>query len=239
MMAPDDVVVKMRSQIEAWEQVGDPRALFLRCYLLMTGNMLAALENDIFYDPGWVRHLLERFAEYYFTALETYDFDHEAAPSVWRMAFLITAQPRCHGLQRLLLGINAHINYDLVLALVDVLQQEWAEMPEEKRSQRYSDHCHVNNVIGRTLDEVQDQVLEKDQPWMDIIDKALGPLDEFLISRLITHWRDAVWRWATELLDSSGEEQRWETIRLIENGALEKAQALGAARWDDFIKDLL
>ncbi len=32
----------------------------------------------------------------------------------------------------------------------------------------YTDHCHVNDVIGGTIDAVQDQVIEPAMPVMDI-----------------------------------------------------------------------
>lgn len=35
---------------------------------------------------------------------------------------------------------------------------------------------------------------------MDLVDKLLGPVDEWLISQLITRWRDEVWEHALAML---------------------------------------
>jgi len=59
---------------------------------------------------------------------------------------------------------------------------------------RYADHCKVNVMIAQTIDAVQDQVIERYDPKMDLVDRLMGSLDEWLISRLIAGWRDRVWR---------------------------------------------
>lgn len=56
------------------------------------------------------------------------------------------------------------------------------------------DFCHVNHIIATTIDGVQDQVVERYSPAMDLLDKLLGPLDEWGAARMITHWRDEVWQ---------------------------------------------
>ena len=61
---------------------------------------------------------------------------------------------------------------------------------------RYADHCKVNVMIAQTTDAVQDQVIERYDPKikMDLVDRLMGSLDEWLISRLVAGWRDRVWR---------------------------------------------
>jgi len=41
--------------------------------------------------------------------------------------------------QNLILGVNAHINYDLVLATADMLEPEWSQLDEERRQARHDD----------------------------------------------------------------------------------------------------
>ena len=135
----------------------------------------------------------------YFAAVEAYDAQKEPS-SVWRMAFEAAREPHTHVLQNLFLGVNAHINYDLVLTLVDLLQDGWADMSAEQRRQRYEDYCTVNDIIAATINSVQDRVIERYDPGLDVLDKLMGPLDEWLIARLITGWREEVWQHAGELL---------------------------------------
>jgi hypothetical protein len=210
----------MQELVSHWEALGDRRATFLSCYMMMTRNMLAAIDRREFEDSAWVAGLLTRFADYYFVALEAYEQEPASAPPVWQLAHDATREHRPIALQELLLGINAHINYDLVFALVDVLGPEWDALSPDRRDGRYSDHCCVNDVIGRTIDEVQDEVLERNSRLMAIIDDLLGPVDEALISHLISHWREAVWRNAVCLLEARDARDRDRVIHEVEQEAV-------------------
>jgi hypothetical protein len=222
----DPVVERMRALTAAWEVSGDRRTIFLSCYEMMTCNMLAAIDAGRFGDNGWVNDLLHRFAEYYFVALEAYERLPHSAPTVWQVAFHAAQQPHTHVLQSLSLGVNAHINFDLVFALADLLTPEWADLSPQQRQQRYRDHCLVNEIISQTIDGVQDQVIERQNKAMDLVDDFLGPLDEWLTTRLISAWRDQVWEAATHLVESQEENQRQDVQLEVEQRSLERAQAI-------------
>jgi hypothetical protein len=216
----DPVLDQMQALIDTWQAAADQRAIFLSCYHMMTANMLAALRQDEFLDPTWVDGLLRRFADYYFTALAAYERDPEAAPSAWRLAFASAGHAHLNPLQKLLLGVNAHINYDLSLAIYDMLVGDWALLSDDGRAARHTDHCRVNEVIAHTVDAVQSQIIEPEMPVLRVFDYLLGPVDEILTSRLITAWRDTVWRNANRLLESPGPGERVQVIAEIEGEAL-------------------
>jgi hypothetical protein len=210
----------MKSLIRQWEQESHQQAIFLNCYQMMTSNVLDAIEQEEFQDGAWVREFLHRFAEYYFEALAAYERDPASAPRVWQLAHSTAHDPRSLPIENLLLGVNAHINYDLVLTLVDQLRAEWSELSDEKRAIRYADHCYVNKVLARTVDSVQDEVLEPAMPGMALIDTLLGPLDELLISRLITEWRETVWQYAVRLLEAESADEEVALLREVEEKTL-------------------
>jgi hypothetical protein len=191
---------RMQGLVTHWEEGFDRRSIFLSCYTMMTRNMVIAVEKGEFKDSAWVLTLLHRFAEYYFDALDAFEQDREKSPEVWRLTFEASKQPKTHVLQHLILGVNAHICYDLIFALVDVLSHEWHTLTPEQIENRYHDHCHVNIVIRNTLDAVQDQVVERYSPKMDLIDKVLMSADEWIAQRFITAWREEVWQDATRLV---------------------------------------
>ena len=226
-MADEQTVIdRMQTLVEHWEQVSDRRAEFLTCYRLMTSSMFVAIDAGEFHDPVWVTCLLHHFAEYYFVALEDYEHGSAGTPAVWRLTFDTVRQRDVLVLQNLLLGINAHINYDLVLALVDLLESDWESLTPEHRQMRYEDHHHVNEIIGRTVDSVQDQVVERALPIMEFVDDLLGPVDEWIASRTIGHWREAVWNAAVQMLESSDEEEREMLRGEVEAEALRRAQTI-------------
>lgn len=186
-----DLMHQMQAQIQSWKDTEDHRAIFLTCYAMMTQNMLQAATDGEFEDDQWVLSLTHTFAQYYFEALAEYE--NQGTPPVWTTTFETAQQRRAHVLQNLLLGVNAHICYDLIFALADSIQDEWADLSEDKRSIRYRDYCHVNEIIGATLDAVQDEVVGIYSTHMIVIDQAFGRMDEWMIHTMITRWREQVW----------------------------------------------
>ena len=226
MVENEQVIEHMQSLVDGWQAAADRRASFLTCYQMMTSNMLRAIEAGEFNDPEWVYSLLHHFAGYYFNALQAYEADSPDTPAIWRQAFEATRQTDIRILQNLLLGMNAHINYDLVFTLVDMLEPEWAQLSFDERQGRYDDHCHVNAVIRRTIDAVQDTIIEPDAPWMDLADRLMGGVDEWIVARMITQWRDEVWEQAQCLLDSPSSEERRRVEQTIEDQALRRAATI-------------
>jgi len=233
----DAVVHEMDTIVCSWEKAGDHRATFLRCYMMMTVNTRAAIDTSEFRDPPWVDRLLHRFADYYFEALNAYENDADTTPRVWRLAHEAARHDQVWALQNLLLGVNAHINFDLVLTLEELLRDQWPTINDAKRSQRHEDYLHVNAIIARTIDAVQDEILKPDMPLMGVLDTLMGPVDEFFISRFIIRWRDRVWSRAVALLDAqSAEERDWMLLQLEEH-VMTIAQAIAARRWRQLLAE--
>jgi hypothetical protein len=231
------VLDRMKSLLEGWEAIQDRRLVFLSCYKMMTQNILAAIEAEDFEDTTWVATLMANFAEYYFRALEAYESGQANPPKAWRIAFTATQNPHTHVMQNMVLGMNAHINYDLVFALSDLLALEWGQLSAEQRKMRYRDHCHVNDIIYHTIDAVQDQVVDRFDPELGLVDKVLGPIDEWMTSLLITEWREEVWEHATQMLDLADPSGRQAILDHVEQTAIARAQdILGKGGLTDLIE---
>ena len=220
------VTRRMAGLIREWEGAADRRALFLSCYAMMTRNVLSAIDAGDFHDPPWVSGLLDRFADYTFAALESDEGQVASVPEAWRLAFDAARDPDLEVMQHLLLGINAHINYDLVLCLGDVLAPEWHALSADARQARYLDHCRINDIIGRTIDAVQDQIVERYSPWMEVVDRVLGHLDEWLVLQMIAHWRDEVWALAVQRVELPDEAAREAQRRAIEEAAVNRGHLI-------------
>lgn len=221
------VLDRMHGLLERWSAEGDRRDVFLRCYALMTANMHAAIGRGDFADGPWVAGLLARFADYYFEALRSWEVDPDSAPRVWQSAHASTRDADAVVLQQLLLGVNAHINYDLVLTVHDVLADEWNVMTTARRERCFDDYCRVNAVIAATIDAVQDDVLAPAIAFSVILDRLMGRLDEYMISRLVSSWRDHTWDDAVRLLDEPDAGQRRTIVARVEERALRLAARIG------------
>ncbi len=211
---------RMIAQIDDWLPVGDRRSIFLRCYAIMTRNMQQAVADNRFQDPVWMAYLVEHFASYYFVALDAYEQQATAVPAVWQQVFDLAHDPATSVIHNLLYGVNAHINYDLVLAISDLLGPEMAHLTAEQLAQRRADHDLVNQILAASIDTVQDQVVDEYLPEMRIVDLALGPLDEHVIAQLIVRWRDAVWGNVLEMVSTRSEDEREAVRRRVEQETL-------------------
>ncbi|NTV61938.1 MAG: hypothetical protein HGA65_00160 [Oscillochloris sp.] len=216
----------MAEQIAHWQQIGDRRSVFLSCYAMMTEHMFMGIETGRFADHEWVNQLVHNFAEYYFVALDAYEADQPALPQVWRLAYDMARQPTTPVVQSLLLGVNAHINHDLILVLADMLGPEWADLPPEKRAERYRDYCEVNAVIGETTDRVQDDVVAPYARLMGIADLLCGPLDEWCTAKLLRNWRADVWNSAITIVETPGLVEQLELRRKADSQAMRRIELL-------------
>jgi hypothetical protein len=192
---------RMERQVRSWDDTGDRRAVFLSCYLRMTESVHDAVDSHRFADGPWVGRLLDRFAGFYFDSVDQWERSDERLAKPWAMAHRAAVERSAAPLQLLLAGVNAHINYDLVLTLVDLLDDDWSTMDAADRIGRYRDYDLINTIIAETADRVQDEVLERYSPRLDLVDRALGGLDERLMIRLLLRWRRDVWDRAVVLLD--------------------------------------
>lgn len=221
----DPVLTRMRSMCSAWKEAGDRRCIFLEAYALMTERMSEAIGESRFEDGPWVRSLLDGFAGYYFDAVERFDTGDPATPQVWDLALSAAARPELGVLQHLFLGINAHINYDLALALADLLEAEWDRLDEDGRARRLHDHRLVDAIIESTVDEVQTEVVAARSPLLALVDRALGPVDEWAFARMIAGWRGDAWARAVDIVIASPAE-RAPVVSRLEEEAVDRARLL-------------
>jgi hypothetical protein len=231
------VLRRMEQQVDIWKQSADRKAVFLQCYSMMTGNMYEATVRGDFADALWVQQLLEHFAEYYFDALHNYINNDYTALPVWRIAHDAALDPDVSAVQLLLLGVNAHINYDLVFAVEDLLAPTWSALHTVQQNARYEDYCHVNTIIARTIDDVQDAVIAPGMPWMRVLDGMMGRIDEFMIASLLAHWRDEVWQNVLRLLEiGQDSDMRLTAIQEIERSVVRRADLLVSGQWFSLLR---
>lgn len=217
---------KLSTLVQKWQAAHDRRVIFAHTYYLMTTNMLSALKGEQFHDPDWVTRLLDRFAVYYFDALDKYEKAPHNSPSIWRVAFEVAENPEAFVVQHLLLGVNAHINFDLSSSLIDVMREEWSSLDAGKKRQRYEDHTRVNKIIATTFDDAQELVIARYSPSLDRLMQASWAFDELMVSSLINAWREQAWQQAAEYLDAKSWEARHAARQRCEYIALRRADMI-------------
>lgn len=216
----------MFTQAAAWEAAGDRRAIFLDCYARMTANMFQGIDSGRFSDAAWTSALVHHFAEFYFQALDAYARTPTVVPAPWSVAFTAATKGKTTALQHLFLGVNAHINHDLVLALGDLLRGEASALQDPTQRLRHADFSEVNQVIAETIDAVQDDVIERYTPALALLDVGLARLDEWIITRLISRWREEVWQQGVRMAQLPESAQREALRRQVERSAEVRAMAI-------------
>lgn len=181
------VVAQMRQRLDG---LPPHRVAFLGTYLRTTEAVGAAVAAGSFEDPEWVTRWDVAFAELYLTAHDA--ADPARIPRPWRLAF--DAPARLPALRHVLLGINAHVNYDLPQALLHVISVDDFRDPV-LMARRHRDHERIDAVLsGRVAAE--DDVLSAEQ---SVVDKVLAPLNRLASKRFLREARQKVWHNVGEL----------------------------------------
>jgi hypothetical protein len=168
---------------------GDRRSVFLTVYSRMTATVREAIDDGAFVDPEWAAAYLVAFAERYRGALVAFERRAFAAlPRPWLIAFAAAARGETLVAQDALLGINAHITYDLTYTLGDV-------GIDPDRDAKREDHDRINAVLARLVQTVQDALVETYAATeIDGIDRLLDPFDDRLALLGMKGSREFAWR---------------------------------------------
>jgi hypothetical protein len=180
----------------------DRRAIFVTAYLGITQAIKQGVESGLFQDTAWVTCYALCFANLYRTALLAYERGDQAAlPKAWRTAFDISKNAGALAIQDLVLGINAHINHDLALALVEVTI-------DPERPSRYADHCKVNDVLRAATEPLQDRIAQLYAPILNLLDQSCDHLDEEIACFSVEKAREAAWLAAVALTNARDDVER-------------------------------
>ncbi len=112
-----DVVARMEA-IDGALPAGDGLKWFNLLYLRVTQQVDAALPSGQWKDPLWLNRLDLVFAQLYLDAVANWLRQAANVPSSWRALFEARFSAGIDRIQFALAGMNAHINHDLALALL-------------------------------------------------------------------------------------------------------------------------
>jgi len=110
-------------QIGAALPAADGVACFNRMYLEVTQGVESQITQGFFSDPDFLTTLDVSFANLYFDAVDALTTQPSNLPVAWRPLLLDRSNPGIYPIQFALAGMNAHINHDLPIALVQTCMQ--------------------------------------------------------------------------------------------------------------------
>jgi Family of unknown function (DUF5995) len=188
---------RMEGLLAPLEDSGAPGRFFLATYLRTTRAVAEELDRGGFRDPEWVERWDVAFADLYLDAVE----DAQAGrrpPEPWAVAF--AADPDLPPLRHVLLGMNAHINFDLAQSLLTVISEPEFDDPELLAA-RHADHEHIDRVLVARVG-AEDTELEAVGGPRGRTDRLLQPLNRLATKRFLRESRAKVWA-NTRLLDAA------------------------------------
>jgi hypothetical protein len=223
----DDVgalIARMEADLADLETAGDRRRHFHATYMRTTRAVADEIARGGFVDGDWMRRWDVAFAEFYLDAL---DADRAGRPVAgpWRIAF-DAARDRADlpPLRHVLLGMNAHINYDLPQALLAVISS--AEFDDAAvLARRAADHRHVDDVLLDRVAAEDDELTA--QGSQGLLDRLLRPFNRAGTKRFLAEARAKVWHNAT-VLDTARRADGYEPV-------LADLERLCAARIADLV----
>ena len=204
----DDVIGALTALEAQHTARRDRRAVFVTVYTLMSQEMKRRIERGAFRDNEWVRRYTIAFANLYCAAHDDFD-SGRAVPKAWMIAFETARGGDALVTQDLLLGINAHINHDLALALDEV-------SIEPDRAARLADHSTVNEVLQALTDEVGRRVSDLYARGLAGVDACAGTLDEAVSNFSMAVARAGAWESAVALANARGDVERRVIRRMLD-----------------------
>jgi hypothetical protein len=219
----------MNAGIKYFDQRDDRRAIFLFAYRVISEQMRDAIRRQavvFFHDPEWMSHLVGTFATLYFRSLRTFErpFGKEKA---WKLAHGLAISKSSTVLQDVLLGINAHIKYDLPVALAQNLRD--AAHSQRELSKRERDHDRANLLLAQSIPMLRSAIHGSYGDSLRVFDRGILRIDVHVADLVGRYNRWRVWTDAVALLRAPSIARREEIIERIDIDSARTAEFI--RRW--------
>jgi hypothetical protein len=192
-------------------ETNDPRAVFPDVYSVITRRVKEAIEGrgPAFLEPQWISRLAGYFCQYYLVALKASLEGRRTPAEAWDIAFNECNTEGSPASIHAVLGINAHINFDLAQGLFENIVQHGAEKNQALLRRYRHDHDLVNEILEAAMPEI----------FQILVSRYRCPLASFAtvtrsvqssISKAVMftlrQWRDRVWTDLETLLAAASDE---------------------------------
>jgi hypothetical protein len=183
----DDVVAVMRG-IDAALPNGDGLKWFNLLYLKVTEGVRDRPPAESWKDPAWLERLDVLFADLYFNAIAAWEQNPDKVARCWFPLLASRQRSNIKRLQFALAGMNAHINHDLAIAVVQTAKER--DIAPRRGSPQYRDFDRVNAILEVVEGEVKQHIATG---IIGEIDQKLGDIDDILAMWKVRKARETAW----------------------------------------------
>jgi hypothetical protein len=146
-----DVLATMQS-IDALTGETDGLHWFNWLYFQVTKAVEDRICTGVFADAAYLSLLDVEFAQLYFNALKAF-LTNGAMPECWQTLFADRGQTDLARIQCALAGINAHINHDLPIAIVNTCRA--SNLAPQHGMIQYADYTSLNSTLDSLIQEAR------------------------------------------------------------------------------------
>lgn len=193
----NEVILQLEQLIEKSINANDRIGYFAALYHKVTMQVREGIQNNEFEDGVRMERFDVVFANRYLDAVEQWK-NNKLSPGPWEVAFTATKKSSVIVLQQLLLGMNAHINFDLGIAAVDAVDNHDIQSIRK-------DFNSINTIIGSLTFEVLNEI-NRISPLLSLMGLHAGN-PSILVQFSISNARDGAWAFAEELSSKNGAER--------------------------------
>ncbi|MBD3918476.1 hypothetical protein H8B09_06895 [Paenibacillus sp. PR3] len=186
----DEVLDRLDSIIQSSIERGSRIGYFAAMYRMVTAQVKEGILNGRFEDGPRMERFDVRFANRFLDAYDAYSRKDKCS-LCWRIAFDAAQRQEPLVLQHLLLGMNAHINYDLGIAAAETC-------PGAALEPLHHDFNEINDILASLIDEVKGD-LAAVSPWIGWLDRLGGRATDVIIRFSMKKARSFAWHFAVSL----------------------------------------
>ncbi len=200
-------------------ETGDARAAFPDVYGIITRRVAESValgDRGIFQAPRWISRLAGRFCERYLETLR-WSFDrHQQDAGAWAIAYDAGDGAGTLPLQHVLLGLSAHINFDLALGIYRTIVEFGAFDGASMRRYRH-DHDAVNHLLRASIPEAFDHLIRRHRCEASaVLYQRAYAVSEWAAMWILATWRARVWDDALVLLHARSTAERERVVAAME-----------------------
>lgn len=197
----EEVIAQLDEIIAESKANNSPLGYFAALYCKVTRQVRDKLGTGYFQDDERMHHLDIVFANRYLTAYQQYQAykkDKNTLPPTksWLLAFQLAEDDELVVLQHLLLGMNAHINLDLGIAVAEITTPATIQ-------DLHHDFNKINELLQSLVGGVEEE-LGNIWPFLRKVLRYTKQVDDFIVRFSMKEARDGAWRFAVELSGKSG-----------------------------------
>jgi hypothetical protein len=216
----DEVLQQLDQIIFTCRREGSRLGFFATVYRNVTIKIKKGIAAGVFEDAPRMERLDVAFANRYLAALESFR-QNEPLSNCWRIAFQTASNYWPLIIQHLLIGTNAHINFDLGIAAAEIAPGP--ELPALRH-----DFDRINDILGGMILKVRTDV-EKLSPWIKFLDQLAPTAEDTIINFSLNKARASAWLVAT-MVNSTPPEKLGAKLSSLDDGVTMLGSLIGSPK---------